>query len=283
MSAIRRLATSGGGLNGQASETISNQMRGGDSLLSMRGGVDPGMEYLRGQMGARNSNLDGLESFTGNANPVLDRMYEQAARKMRQEVSAQFSRSGGYGSGYHQETMGRNLGDMATNLYGGAYESDANRRLSAAGQLAGFGESALNRDASNAGALSQMYGNNRARDIGITQQDIDNKYRAAGMAGQLDGNRYNDAEKLMGIGAIGEDRDALVRQEQASGYDFNRDADFNRQVQLSQAMQGLLGNYRTQNQSGYNTQTGFGPSIFNQGVGAISALASATASAGGGG
>lgn len=68
----------------------------------------------------------------GGSNPYLDAMYQKAAGKVRSGLSSQFEAAGRYGGSDHEIAMGGALGDLATNIYGGAYESDMARRERAA-------------------------------------------------------------------------------------------------------------------------------------------------------
>lgn len=68
----------------------------------------------------------------GGSNPYLDAMYQKAAGKVRTGLSSQFEAAGRYGGSDHEIAMGGALGDLATNIYGGAYESDMARRERAA-------------------------------------------------------------------------------------------------------------------------------------------------------
>jgi hypothetical protein len=96
----------------------------------------------------------------GQTNPYLDAMYNQAAGKVAGSVNSNFSNAGRYGSGAHTGALTEGLGNMATNLYGGAYENDAARRMQAIGMAPTFGNAAY-QDASqllNAGQILQDQG-----------------------------------------------------------------------------------------------------------------------------
>lgn len=104
---------------------------------------------LNGAMGAIDRAMGGQvgESAGGRAlagfldtgpNPYLGDLFSRGARDITDTINSQFTMSGRYGSGAHTGQLARGLGDFATNLYGQAYETDANRRLSAAGQMIGF-------------------------------------------------------------------------------------------------------------------------------------------------
>jgi hypothetical protein len=88
------------------------------------------------QSGAENV-MQGV--LAGNQNPYLDRMFEQASGKVRSRLDSQFAQAGRYGGSDHQIAMGGALGDLATNLYGGQYQSDMNRAMQAAQIAPGIG------------------------------------------------------------------------------------------------------------------------------------------------
>jgi hypothetical protein len=67
-----------------------------------------------------------------NSNPYLDATYKQAADQVGAGVDSRFSAAGRYGSGAHQGVLGKSLGDLATNIYGGNYQTERGRQLGAA-------------------------------------------------------------------------------------------------------------------------------------------------------
>ena len=95
----------------------------------------------------------GAESYFGNilsgnaSNPYLDATYNQAAGKIRGSLDSQFERAGRYGGTDHEAAMGGALGEMATNLYGGAYESNQGRMMQAAQSAPGIGYQGLAKQA----------------------------------------------------------------------------------------------------------------------------------------
>lgn len=74
----------------------------------------------------------------GATNPYLDAMYNQAAGKVSSSVNSNFANAGRYGSGAHTGALTEGLGNMATNLYGGAYEADRGRQMQAIGMAPEF-------------------------------------------------------------------------------------------------------------------------------------------------
>jgi hypothetical protein len=82
-----------------------------------------------------------------NNNPYLDQVYGRASRGVTRNfnesvmpgVNATFSRAGRFGSNAHQntldqasDTLGRSLGEMGADIYGGNYQQERGRQLLAA-------------------------------------------------------------------------------------------------------------------------------------------------------
>jgi hypothetical protein len=70
-----------------------------------------------------------------STNPYLQQAYERAAGGVQSDIASQFAKAGRYGSGAMTETLGKSLGDIASQIYGGAYQQERARQLQAA-QLA---------------------------------------------------------------------------------------------------------------------------------------------------
>jgi hypothetical protein len=133
-------------------------------------------------------------------NPYLEAFYERASRPLLQQLREEVNPSididaasrGRGGSGMHAmlrnkagEQTGQALTDLATGIYGGAYESDQGRRMQALGQL---------------GALGQQDITNRLAGAGLYDVGIGRQLQAASMAPGLDAARFADAERLYQLG-----------------------------------------------------------------------------------
>lgn len=73
------------------------------------------------------------DMMTAGPNPYLDEMFGQAAGQVGKALDTSLARSGRRVTG-NEGVRAQQLGDLATNIYGGAYNQDQNRRLQAAGQ-----------------------------------------------------------------------------------------------------------------------------------------------------
>lgn len=82
------------------------------------------------------SNLN--QMMGGGSNPYLDAMYNKAAKGVVSNYNTAAMRSGSFGNSGLGEQLATGLGDLATGLYGGAYESDQARRMQAIGMAPQF-------------------------------------------------------------------------------------------------------------------------------------------------
>lgn len=120
--------TSSAALGGIAAQARNNQLSPAASNLATN--------TLNGGMLGTNPFLQ------SGPNPHLDATFNQAALATQNQLGSQFARSG-RDQGASQGLRAQQLGDLATNIYGGAYENDQNRRLSAYSTERGLQQGAL--------------------------------------------------------------------------------------------------------------------------------------------
>jgi hypothetical protein len=75
----------------------------------------------------------------GTSNPYLDAAVKKAQASAMGAGQQAAVRSGSFGNSGIAEATAKNVGDIATTMYGNAYESDAGRRMSAIGMAPTFG------------------------------------------------------------------------------------------------------------------------------------------------
>jgi len=134
-------------------------------------------------------------------NPYLDAEFNRAGNVVGENfqnnvlagMDSNFAASGLLGSkayatarGSAEDAYGRQLNDLAQQIYGGAYEGDQSRRMGALGQL---------------GQLGQQDVANRVTGAGIYQQGIGNQFGGVEASGAVDASRYGDAERLFQAGS----------------------------------------------------------------------------------
>lgn len=93
----------------------------------------------------------------GNTNPYLDQMVSKAQDSVRSGYNTAAVNSGSFGNAGLAEQAGRQMGDVATQMYGQAYDQDRARQMQAIGMAQQFGNQAY-QDASqllNAGQIRQ--------------------------------------------------------------------------------------------------------------------------------
>jgi hypothetical protein len=133
-------------------------------------------------------------------NPYLDATYNRAAQSVTQNfrdilvpgMDRQFIGSGRTGSGMYAQARGQaedkvasSLGDLATQVYGGAYESERGRQMQALGML---------------GELGQQGVQNRLQGVQALDNGLARQLQGTQMAGAVDAMRYAPAERLYQLG-----------------------------------------------------------------------------------
>lgn len=78
----------------------------------------------------------------GNTNPYLDQMVGKAQDSVRSQFNTSAVNSGSFGNSGLQEQFANNLGDVASQMYGQAYETDRNRQMQGIGMAQQFGNQA---------------------------------------------------------------------------------------------------------------------------------------------
>lgn len=153
----------------------------------------------------------GSNPFLQDANPHLDATFNRAALATQNQLASQFG-----GAGRNVEASeglrSQQLNDLATNIYGGAYENDQNRRLSAYQGERGLQQSTL--------GMSPILGQAQYADLdrllgvgqmqeGYHQRDLDSAgVRLDDYIGRISGNmgsvtRTSQPGGFSGSGALG--------------------------------------------------------------------------------
>lgn len=131
---------------------------------------------------ALNQNITG-----GQTNPYLDSLVGKAQDSVRSQFNTGAVNSGSFGNSGLQEQFAGQLGDVASQMYGQAYETDKQRQMQSIGMAQQFGNQAYT-DAGqllNAGQLQQDQAQQQA-DFGYQQfqdQQNDPYKKLSAMAG----------------------------------------------------------------------------------------------------
>lgn len=199
-----------------------------------------GMQSSRAQAGspvmnagnayaANTLNSTPTSQFGGATNPYLDQMFNQAAGSTQTRLASEFA-GGGRNIGAAQPARAEELGNLATSIYGGAYEGGQNRMAADLGQQ-------------------------RQIQMGVL-----------GMAPQLAQSDYNDADRLASVGQTREDLTGRQMQDAAARWDYGQNAPGNSLDQYLGRLQGYPGGTSTSTTPIY--RNGAAGAIGGAGVGA---------------
>ena len=211
----------GGGLTGEQSN-LAGQLTGG-------GFVNPaaaGYANVAGG-GLRNPALDEARRVaTGGdvgRNPYLEDTYNRAANVVSQQfrenavpgMDRAFLSQGRLGSNAYanarnrtEDSYGRNLNDLATTVFGGAYEQDRNRQQQALGLYGQLGQAGIDtrlQGLAGQANLGQQDVANRIAGSDIYGQGTNNLFGATSTLPQLQELRYDDLNRLFGAGTTRQD------------------------------------------------------------------------------
>jgi hypothetical protein len=145
--------------------------------------------------------------FGGASNPYLDAQFNRAADATQQRLQSGFA-----GSGRNIEAArpaaSQELNDLATGIYGGAYENERNR-------------------------MAEDLARQRSTQFGV-----------AGLSSQLANQDYVDLNALQGVGGQVEDLTGRLMEDQAARWDFSQNAP---QMNLDNYIARVTGAYPGQN------------------------------------
>lgn len=159
--------------------------------------------------GGANPFASGANPFGGASNPYLDATFNKAADSVQNRLSSQFA-GAGRNIGASRAANASELNDLATNVYGGAYENERNRQLQYGSQQLGIG--------------AQGYELERDRMANDLNQQRQQQLGVLGMAPQIAGQEYADLDRLAQVGATREDLTGRQYEDAAARYDFAQSA-----------------------------------------------------------
>lgn len=157
-----------------------------------------GSPLLRNSQGLVNEILGGRFLPGGEGgNPYLDATVAKAQGAVRAPLDSQFAAGGRYGSGAHAGALASTYGDIATDIYGGAWETERGRQMQAAGMAPGLAAA----DYEDIGMLAAAGGQREAK-AAEEMQDLVNRFN---FAQDEPANRLRDYLALLngGFGGTG--------------------------------------------------------------------------------
>lgn len=194
-SMIANAQAGGAGALGRQAMTNFGGVLGNGGLSDMQLGAASGID---GAMDTYNSQTAGLRDaltpyasgqYLNQRNPYFDEALGNAMSSAADAANRQFSAAGRYGSGAHSGTLGRSLGEIATNANVGEYRNQQQNQFNAINALSGLAGQGFNNQMAGQGALA-----------GLGQQGILNTGAIGSSIPGLSQAMNIDANTLMGIG-----------------------------------------------------------------------------------
>ena len=141
-----------------------------------------GSETINNAEAALNQNIQ------GQTNPYLDQMVGKAQDSVRSQFNTGAVNSGSFGNAGLQQQFQEGLGDVATQMYGQAYDQDKQRQMQSIGMAQQFGNQAYD-DAGKMMAAGQTLQDQQ-------QQGLDFQYQ------QSQDAKNDDYKKLAGMSGV---------------------------------------------------------------------------------
>lgn len=142
-----------------------------------------GSQTINNAEAALNQNIQG-----GQTNPYLDQMVGKAQDSVRSQFNTGAVNSGSFGNAGLQQQFQEGLGDVATQMYGQAYDQDKQRQMQSIGMAQQFGNQAYD-DAGKLMAAGQTLQDQQ-------QQGLDFQYQ------QSQDAKNDDYKKLAGMSGV---------------------------------------------------------------------------------
>lgn len=155
-----------------------------DRAMNGNSTVNAGSNYLENQLNSPGQSAS-VNPYASQSNPYLDAMVQKAQTGVMSNMGALQARSGSFGNSGIAEQGAQQMGKIATDMYGQAYNTQANLAESQAG-----------------------------RNDAMAQNSASNKMGAANLGLQYGNQKYNDASQLMKAGG-------QIQDQAQQGKDFN--------------------------------------------------------------
>lgn len=193
-----------GGMTDRATQGSAVNQAASDYAARTLGGA-PTSQFGSGQ----NPYASASNPFGGASNPYLDATFNRAADSVQNRLSSQFA-GAGRNVDASRAAQASEMNDLATGIYGSAYDAERNRQLQYQSQLTGIG--------------SQGYELERDRLMNDINQQRQQQLGVAGMAPQIANQDYVDLDRLAGVGAAREDLTGRQYEDAAARWDYAQNA-----------------------------------------------------------
>lgn len=120
----------------------------GQRFAGLTGDQNTGIQQIRDRATNGDPTMDQATSTLqdtlagGNTNPFLDQMVQRAQDSVKSNANSSMVNSGSFGNSGIQEVTDRSLGDVATQMYGNAYNTDRANQMAALNLAPTYGNQA---------------------------------------------------------------------------------------------------------------------------------------------
>lgn len=170
-----------------------------ETLSALQGTADRAQGGNAGVTAAQNVNTQTINGDFLNNNPWLDQTFNRAAMQTQNQLASQFAGSG-RNLGASEGLRSQQLNDLATGIYGGAYDSERNRQQQAISNAPGL----ANQDYVDLGQLANVGAQREgyAQDI-LNQPGTALDQYLGRVTGSVGSTSYQPSTRNRGAGAIG--------------------------------------------------------------------------------
>jgi hypothetical protein len=198
-----------------------------------------------------------------NSNPYLDATFNAAARPVSENftntvipgINAAFGAASRTGSGIQGEYLGdaagqygKSLSDLATNIYGGNYQSERDRQLSASGTLGGLYDAGRNRQVQAGGVAGNLGLGGINATTGLFDSISGDRARAAGMVPTASALDWANIDRLTGVGSAIERKGQMGIDDARARYEFDQNSPWANLQRYAGVIFGSPGGYGTTSQ-----------------------------------
>lgn len=220
LSQIENMARQGSPLASAAQSNALGLFNSGGLSQGQQGALNNLNPLASGQQGITTAGLYqpmASGQYLENGNPYFRSRLEDESRRTADQVNAQFSMAGRYGSGAHTGVLADRIGQQRNNAMEADYNRERGYQMQAIQGLTGIeNQNIANRMAATNAQLG-TYAN--------ANQDVQ---RLMGLSPTLEQMRYQPAQMLAGVGAAQDARNTALLQDDINRYQANAMAPWER-------------------------------------------------------
>lgn len=263
----------GSTLAGQSFQTNQTMADTYDRATRGSGAVDAGQNFIQqGLSGSAqpaynaNSNLFGSASnpFASGANPYgsvnnpyMDAQFQRAALSTQNQLASEFNRAG-RNVGASEPIRAQQLNDLASSMYGGAYENERNRGLSYGQQQLGIGATGYENERAR---MANEQGQNQSINANAAENAAQRQQGLLGYGIPYANQDYTDLQQRASVGTAMDQRAQQEVNADVDRYNYGQNAAGNSLDEYIRRLTGFAGTGGVQTQVTPNQGNGLGSAL----------------------